>query len=267
MRILVNRNDMHGDVMAATSVLKGLQEKYPGAEIDFMVDRRFSLVLQNNPRCRIVYRKQGHYDLEIPYLDHHYQWSDHMARVHCRIAGVPFNPPELYLTQTEIDSCHLRGRIAFCNQAGWRCRTFQHMNEIVSQLTNTPITQIDISPRVCGLHQPRLGIRETAAIIYHSRFYFGIDTVFMHIAAALQKPMLLVLGPTCSHGNYSQYVPNAMIVRPGPPTFMEDPAYQSGIDVSPERVVEAYKAMVDGRRPPGFVYTGPDGYPLEDTGD
>ncbi len=232
-----------------------------------MVDHRFRFVLQNNPRCRIVYGKEGPYDLEIPYLDHHYQWGDHMARVHCKIAGVPFNPPELYLTQAEIDSCRFRGQIAFCNGAGWRTRTFQHVNEIVSQLTNTPITQIDLAPQVCGLHQPRLGIRETAAIIYHSKFYFGIDTVWMHVAAALEKPMLLVLGPTACHGNYSQYAPNAMIVRSQPPTFMEDPVYQAGIDISPERVVQAYRAMLTGDRPDGFIYTGPDGYPLEEEAD
>ena len=138
------------------------------------------------------------------------------------------------------------------------------MVQAVAELVDTQITQIDMSPNICGLHQPKLGIRETAAIIYHSRFYFGIDTVFMHIAAALQKPMLLILGPTCSHGNYSQYAPNAMIVRPGPPTYMEDPVHQFGIDVSPERVVQAYKAMVAGSRPDGFVYTGSDGYPIKE---
>lgn len=235
MKILVNRNDCHGDILAATSVLPGLQEKYPGAEIHFQVGGGYSRVLQNNPRIdKIILGRDGHYDVVIPYLDHHSQWNDHMPRVHCRIAEVPFNPPELYLTEAELEAQReYSGYIVVANQAGWKTREYEHMQAVVDHLKGWyHMVQIDLGPDM-GIPHPTLSLREAAAVMAQSSLYLGIDTVFLHMAAALHRPMVLVMGQTCVEGNnYSQYAPYATEVR--------------NTDASPERVIDAFMTRADG---------------------
>ena len=237
MKILVNRNDCHGDILAATSVLLGLQEKYPDAEIHFQVGGGYSRVLQNNPRIdQIILGRDGHYDVVIPYLDHHSQWSDHMPRVHCRIAGVPFNPPELYLTEAEFEAQReYKGYITVANQAGWKTREYEHMQIVVDCLKDKyPMVQNDLGDDM-GIAHPRLSLREAAAVMAQSKLYLGIDTVFLHMAAALQKPMVSVMGQTCVEGNnYSQYAPYATEIR--------------GTGASPKRVLDGFMTRVDGFR-------------------
>ncbi|AMM39812.1 lipopolysaccharide heptosyltransferase III [Candidatus Desulfofervidus auxilii] len=45
----------------------------------------------------------------------------------------------------------------------------------------------------------RLDLEELCGIIYHCHLFFGIDTAPMHIAAALNKPVIALFGPSLTH--------------------------------------------------------------------
>jgi len=45
----------------------------------------------------------------------------------------------------------------------------------------------------------RLDLEELAGILYWCNFFFGIDTAPMHMAAALNKPVVAIFGPTGKH--------------------------------------------------------------------
>lgn len=257
MKILVIRRDSRGDVLVATSVLPGLREKYPDSQIHFLARNGFDELLLGNPHIdKIVHRRSKGYDLEID-LNHHPQWDDWMASVHCRIAGVPFHPPELYLAPDELDVPQYD--VAVANDAGWTSRQYTRMRDVLGTLSgNYDIVQVDCGPDL-GVRHPELSIREAAAVIAKSKFYFGVDTVFMHIAAALGKPMVLIMGPT---GRENQYIPHATVVRKKPFTCLEDPEYTEGINIDPDLVIKAFETRADGFSPSSlFEYTDGYGYP------
>src|SRR5262245_40851113 len=53
-RILVIQLKRAGDVIVTTPVLPALKKAFPGAKIDFLVDRPFSSLLTNNPSVSTV---------------------------------------------------------------------------------------------------------------------------------------------------------------------------------------------------------------------
>lgn len=219
--ILVDRLDVHGDVLVATSILPGLHEKYPNAKIDWRVRKGFGFALQNNPYINNIIEMVGNrtldlndYDLEIR-PDHHMHWNKPMAAVHCEQAGVPLHKPELYLTQEEIEAVpeECRDRILVANHAGWSSRVCPNLTQALAQLSyDHDFIQIDNGKNLYeSIDHPTLTLREAAAYMYHAKLYIGIDTVFMHMAVAFEKPMVLCMGPT---DQFTQYIPNATIIKP-----------------------------------------------------
>lgn len=243
--VLVERIDCQGDVLVATSVLPGLAKKYPKAAIDFRVGRGYDFALQHNPYIRDVLYKNTRRKYDYHYkLEHHYQWNDQMARVHCRIAGVPFNPPELHLTEKELDKAERwRNHTAVAFKAGWKSRQCPNLQYALSGMGN--VVQLDNGPTVSSsFEHPTLTLREAAAIMAVSKLYIGIDTVFMHMAVALGKPMVLCMGPT---GPEKQYVPNATIIRPFIHTKPAQPhkEFAQGIHLLCEDIEIAIRTKLD----------------------
>ncbi len=64
MKILILQTAFIGDVILATPLAESLSEKYPGAEIHFLVRKGNEILLKNNPHIRTVWvwnKKQGKY--------------------------------------------------------------------------------------------------------------------------------------------------------------------------------------------------------------
>lgn len=221
-KILVDRLDVHGDVLVATSILPGLKEKYPDSTIAWHVRRGFGFALTNNPYIDIIvlgplhgdYRKG--YDIVVT-PDHHYAWSKPMAQVHCEQAGVPLHKPELYFDPIELSAVPERhkNRIIIANHAGWRSRECPNLNQVLCDLSehHSEMLQADNGKAICDSidHYPELSLRQIAARMHFAKLYIGIDTVFMHMAVACGIPMVLCMGPT---DQYTQYIPNATVIKP-----------------------------------------------------
>ncbi|MCB1107083.1 MAG: putative lipopolysaccharide heptosyltransferase III [Chlamydiia bacterium] len=85
--------------------------------------------------------------------------------------------------------------------------------EIASALPNV----IDLSGKI--------SLKELGAIIDHSAFLFTVDSVPLHIASALKKPVAAVFGPTCDQ-NWGPYRnPNGRVITQ---SFTCRPCYQPG---------------------------------------
>ncbi|MHA2375567.1 MAG: glycosyltransferase family 9 protein [Candidatus Thorarchaeota archaeon] len=220
-KILVDRLDVHGDVLVATSILPGLWEKYPDAKIDWHVRRGYDFALKNNVYINEIIQgpakdyRRG-YDLVVA-PDHHMAWSGPMAMVHCKQADVSFNPPELYFTKEELEAIpeKHKNRILVANAAGWNSRVCPNLPKVLAEMTehHPEMLQVDNGrPIADGIdHFPKLSLREVAARMSYAKLYIGIDTVFMHMAVALGVPMVLCMGPT---DQKTQYIPNATVIKP-----------------------------------------------------
>lgn len=251
MKILLTRYDCLGDVLVGTCVLPGLREKYPGAEIWWRCHARSHPMLEGNPLIdKIVAFDPSDMDLRIE-LNHEARWNgkgptvETMAEIYCDQAGVPLHRPQLHLTAEERAWADpYAGRIAVCNTAGWQSRTYKHMAAVLNRLKaeGLPMVQVDHASSTFGIPQPQSSIRQAAAIMERCTMYFGIDTVFMHMAVAFERPMVLVMGPT---GCENQYVPGAVILRPKPFTSVFEGAYTSGIDYPAELVYQAVVARYE----------------------
>lgn len=241
-------------MLVATSILPGLHEKYPDALIDWYVRQGFDFALTHNPYINTIIRGpvpnekelEAKYDLVIA-PEHHYRWDKPMAKIHCEVAGVRFNPPELYLAQSELDIPNqYKYRILVANKAGWKSRTCPNLTPVLANLaTKYPeMLQIDNGRPIGDIEKYTGKLRQIAALMYYAKAYIGIDTVFMHMAVALKKPMALCLGPT---GPETQYIPDAYFIRPfvhlNP--AQSNHAFSNGIQLPKESIEEMIVTLLD----------------------
>ena len=251
--ILVERLDVHGDVLVATSVLPGLKERYPHAKIDWHVRSGFDFALQHNPHIRSIiqgpvsdkaalYKK---YDLVLP-IEHHMRWNKPMVWIHCEEAGVQIHRPELYFTRTELKEVpeRLKQRILVANKAGWKSRECPNLTAVLNDIATDEFLQIDNAPPMSShIEQYHGSLREVAAIMKFAKLYIGIDTVFMHMAVALQIPMVLFLGPT---GPETQWIPDAEFLRPFVHLNPAEPniAFAYGIQLPKEDILNTIRKVL-----------------------
>ncbi len=255
MKILVERLDVHGDVLVGTSVLPGLKQKYPGSEIVWHVRSGFEHMLMYNPYInhKIIHPFQPvnseNYDLHFS-LDHHYRWNTTMVGIYCDICKVPINRPEIYLSEQEVAGreLELEGRILVANRAGWRSRECPNLSEAIADLaTSYPeFLQVDLGPPIPGVQQYKLGLRKVAALMETAKLYVGIDTVFMHMAVACKVPMALCLGPT---GPETQYIPSSVFMRPFVHLNPAEPhlAFKDGIQLDKEDIKNMIRFAIHSR--------------------
>lgn len=261
MNILVIRHDMHGDVLVATSILPGLKRKYPGCEIDFLCNPGYEHVLQNNPYIRsVVHADSGNYDLRLA-IDHATHWDRWMPVVHCEQAGVEFSAPQIFLSASEAAQAPMDGTVALAGAAGWPSRRYAHMEGLSTVLKllypGLQFVQVDNGPDM-GIEHPKMTVREMIAFLSRCCLLISVDSLPMHVGAALGMPMILIMGIT---GPEIQYVPNATIVRKAPYTSWGDVRKQTPIDMPVERVLRAVQTRLCEFRPVDeFEYTNHLGY-------
>lgn len=263
MNILVVRHDMHGDILVMTSILPGLKKKYPGCEIDFLVNPGYEHVLANNTYIRdVVHADAKDYDLRLV-IDHSVRWDRWMPMVHCEQAGVEFAPPQIFLSPSEAAQAPMEGTVALSSAAGWASRRYAHMPGLATVLKllypGLNFVQIDNGPDLDPkIEHPKMKVREMIAFLSRCCLLVGVDSLPMHVGAALGVPMVLLMGIT---GPEIQYVPNATIIRKGPYTSWGDPRKQQPIDIPVDRALRGVKTRLCDFAPTDeFEYTDHLGY-------
>lgn len=215
MRILLRRNSGHGDILCLTSVIPGLRARYPDAEIHFQTGSGYADLVLGHPEIHQVWETANdvaaetleHFDI-VYEPDHGLHWNDAICKVQCRLLGVHFSPPRIYLDEDEImaapesDVCVVNHT---CSD-----RTYPRMKDVVPYLHNWGwrTLQIDNGPNL-GCEQPKLTMRQAAAAIARTRLLLTVDTGAMHVGVALRKPLVVIFGALT--GTHNQYVPDAWL--------------------------------------------------------
>lgn len=222
MRILLRRVAGHGDVLSLTSVIPGLKKKYPGAEIYFMTTRGYDQLVRHDPLLSgtIWYG----YPTFLVFDDH--RRIDHakiweaakakgeqmwMGEAQCKVLGVEFSPPKMYLLPEELEAAE-GSDVAIANRWPFGGRSYDQMGKLIKLLVaeGYRVLQIDTGPDKITCPHPALTIREAAAEVAKTRCLVTIDSVFLHVGAALRKSMVVIFNDKRSSPK-SQFVPDSWI--------------------------------------------------------
>jgi hypothetical protein len=217
VKILLRRYAGHGDILCLTNALPGLRRRYPDAEFHFQTGQGYGDLILGHPEIHQVWETANNvpaeqltnFDLVLE-PDHGTQWNDTICRVQCRMLGVTFTPPQLFLHPVEVENAPVSD-VCVVNYTA-DARTYPQMAQTVRHLLewgwNT--LQIDNGPNL-GCAQSKLTMRQAAAAIARTQVLLTVDTAAMHVGVALQKPMVIVFGDLT--GVFNQYVPNAWLAR------------------------------------------------------
>jgi ADP-heptose:LPS heptosyltransferase len=214
MKIALCRGAGIGDVLCLTSALPGLKELYPNAHITFGSTPASMDIVRGNPLIdEYMYMHEMNADSYDKYLepDHGLEWNDWIPRVQCRMLGVPFNPPQLYLTPEELAAAPVYD-VAVCHWATHDQRRYEPMKELIRCLLRQEVSvvQADNGPSL-GIDQPQTDIRQAAAIVAKAKVLLTVDTSLMHVGVALDKKMVVIFGDLT--GPHNQYVPNSILAH------------------------------------------------------
>ena len=219
MRIQIRRPAGHGDVLSLTAVIPGLQKKYPGVTISFMVSESFEQLILHDPRIEeiVLWGNAFDWDADDPIMRvaHANCWDKYtwMCFAQCDVLDVERNFPKLYLLPEEIDvaqGCD----VVMANRYPHGGRSYKYMAGLAALLVDKgyQVKQIDTCPLFCqGVDNAPLTIREAAAEVAKARCLITVDSVFLHVGAALEKPMVVIFNREQRSGPESQYVPNSWI--------------------------------------------------------
>ena len=226
MRILLSRTKGHGDILSLTSAIPGLQKKHPGVKVYFKTIRGYDQLIRHDPRIAGIRwfffdrPSSPSFDTTIN-VAHGAIWpaadkEEHlwMGGAQCRKVGVEFSPAKMYLLPEELETA-TGCDVAIANKYPLGARSYEHMTELASQLAAEKyhVMQIDdCHPRPYnrGIDCPELTIREAAAEIAKARCLVTVDSVFLHVGAALGRPMVVIFNPARSSPR-SQYVPGSWV--------------------------------------------------------
>ena len=219
MRIQIRRATGHGDVLSLTAAIPGLQKKYPGAKVSFMVSEGYEQLILRDPRMEEIVLWGNSFDSEegdlIFRVSHTAYWDRHtwMCFAQCDALDVERNFPKLYLLPEEIDAAQ-GCDIAMANRYPHGGRSYKHMAGLAALLIGKGyhVKQIDTCPLFCrGVDNAPLTVREAAIEVAKARCLITVDSVFLHVGAALEKPMVVIFNLKKRSGPGSQYVPNSWV--------------------------------------------------------
>lgn len=232
--VLLTIGGSNGDVLSGTSVVPGLQELYPGADLTVAALPQWSSLIAYDPRFDLVPYGQDTttYDVGVACW-HGGNWDDQIPVCQCREAGVRFSWPRMYFAPGELDKAK-EYDIALCTFTKDPRRIYERFAELAALLADRySVAQIDNGPCL-GVEHPTLTLRQAAATIARSRLLLTIDTGPMQVGIALKHPMLAIFREKWS-GPHNQLVQEDQVVS---------------TEIGPEAIADRVHECIDmGSRP------------------
>lgn len=219
MRIQLRRPSGHGDVLSLTAAIPGLEKKFPDAKISFMVSPGYEQLILHDPRIERIVLWGNAFDWDkgdlVVRTSHAARWDRHtwMCFAQCDTVGVERSLPRLYLLPEEIEAAQ-GCDVAIANKYPHGGRSYKRMAGLAALLVGKSyhVKQIDAGPLFCpGVDNALLTIREAAAEVAKARCLITVDSVFLHVGAALERPMVVIFNREQRSGPESQYVPNSWV--------------------------------------------------------
>lgn len=215
-----------GDVFISTAIVDSLKKKFPDHLVLFATDQKYTPILKDNPNIfKVVQFEQ--WMMDVPFCEKIFDevYTPNLAVqmntsnwVHggkgrklgnefAAQCGVEFG--DYFIKTEDVVIPGVEGEyIAFHPGSGkgqWEARNYRSWKKVIGNLkkhTTLPIVQVGLSddPLVEGCIDLRGGTNynQLASVIQKASCLIGIDSVSMHMAAALATPHIALFGSSYS---------------------------------------------------------------------
>jgi len=196
-----------GDNLLLSILFPHLRKKYPRYKI--VVETPWKELFKNNPYIDWVtdkhFKTTKRHIKPKYYVDKNTKTS-FIEQIMSYIGENKRGFPELYLTKNEIESikrqfpfpyitiCPVGKTVFSANRKEWGIDKFQ---ELINLLTDYKFIQVGLNtdPLLENVIDGRYkSIRKTAAIIFNSMFFIGLEGGFMHLSKAVGKKSVIIFG-------------------------------------------------------------------------
>jgi len=213
-KILFMQHSSAGDVLITTGCFKGIKEKHPDCEMDYMTSEQFSDILVGNEYISeiVEWDKSFSKQYKKVYWPHERirtgNWGSQdipLWAMYSLLCDVEFD--KMFIEQKEIERpdvvkivklLKMTRYITLNNMGGHPYRFYPWMSEIVKNIRGINFVQIggkndvpiDGALNLAG----KLSYRESATIVAGSMFHIGVDSFCSHLAAAVDKLQICIYG-------------------------------------------------------------------------
>jgi len=237
--IEVQRPGALGDVLMTTAAVKELRRKYPTAHIRYVTHPTSLPMLEGNADINEVATESKLADKTILFnYPMHEGYPNVALRKHiahhfaeCAEVALPKNwkPILNLLPDSNINLEYKKPVITFAVRTGWsRYKEWplERWPELIKlfpeyqwvQLGAAGETEIDGAHSMLG----KLTLRESFSVLQQSKLFVGLDSVFNHVAAALEIPSVIMFGSTSPLGSGYKTAANLWSELECSPCYKED---------------------------------------------
>lgn len=206
--VLFIQHSSAGDVLMSTQCFKGIKEKHPGLPLAYMTQSQFQDIVVGNPYIDEII------DWDLTKIDEYeIRYNPHGSKIlpggwnslDTKLADMyPYfckvKADEMFIQEVEPgeDLIALSGYIVVHTSGGSPYRIYKHI-DIVTKGLDLPVVQIggsgDFACQNAIDIRGKLSWRETAWVMKRARAAICVDSFPMHLAAALDTPVIGLFGP------------------------------------------------------------------------
>jgi ADP-heptose:LPS heptosyltransferase len=222
--ILVRREMARGDVLLTIPALRGLKEKYPNCRITFLSKEPYEETIKGHPLIdKIVTNEdkadENDYDLFFDFdLAYEKNFKIHIIDAYCQVANVEPSHKRTSIALNQQQRSFSKNYLAkndFASEkiliglhsggVSWPCKlwgkeNFKYVLEFFKENLEVRIIELGASDcQAIGLDMNLIGkttVKETAAILEECDLLLCIDSLPLHLAGAVNTPVVAVFGCT-----------------------------------------------------------------------
>ena len=208
-RVLFVQHSSAGDVLMSTQCFKGIKERHPDLELDYMTQEQYIDIIKENPyiskilpwdpelikQYAVVYNPHGEKILPGGWNNLDVKLAD-LYPYFCRV-----QPDKMFIKQIKPRRVKLPEEYIVVHTTGGQpeYRTYRHMDFALKGL-EIPKVQIggadDLLSQTVDLDlRGKLSFRESAWVMARAKAAVVVDSFVSHLAGALGTPAVVIFGP------------------------------------------------------------------------